>query len=180
MAYNNPKTLSLIATGTANNSATYLEFTSKITTSFTTYYVEIRNLLPATDNVTMDLTFSTNNGSSYLATNYGYAYHNTTSQPASTSTGSNSAASAIFCSALSNGASTGFSADMYLYNVDTTTPMHFKGMGSHYNTSSYLNHVAFAGFNSGTTAVTAIKFTLSSGNMVSGTIRLYGVKEDGI
>ena len=177
MAYNDPKTLSLIATGTGNNSATFLEFTSKITTNFKTYYVEIRNLLPATNNVTLALTYSTNNGSSYLSTNYEYVYHNVTSVPANATTGSNSAASSIICDALSNAASAGFSGDMYLYNVDTTTPMHYKGQGSHYNQASKYNSVVFAGFNTGTTAVTAIKFALSSGNIVSGTIRLYGVSE---
>lgn len=177
MADSFPKTLSLIATGTANNTATFLEFTSKITTAFTTYYVEIRNLLPATNNVTLALTYSTNNGSTYLSTNYDYVYHNVTSVPANASTGATTAASCIICDGLSNAASAGLSADMYLYAVDVAAPMHYKGQGSHYNQASKFNGIQFAGWNTGTTAITAIKFALSSGNIVSGTIRLYGVPE---
>ena len=177
MAYNFPRTLSLISTKTGDNSATFLEFTSAITTNFSTYYVEIRNLLPATNNVTLALTYSTNNGSTYLSTNYAYVCHNVTSAPASSDIGGESAASCIICDALSNAASAGLSADIYLYGVDGALPMLYKGQGSHYNQASNYNGIQFTGQNFGTTAVTAIKWTLSSGNIVSGTIKLFGVTE---
>jgi hypothetical protein len=46
---------------------------------------------------------------------------------------------------------------------------------SNYNSDNVALNADVGGMNTGTTAVTAIKFAMSSGNITSGTINLYAV-----
>ncbi len=178
MAYNQPRTLVFLATGTANNTATFLQFTSLITSSFTTYYVSIRDLIPATDNVNLALTFSADNGSTYLATNYGYSHWDQTSGAAGSGINSASATSILLAAQLSNVSSRGFCADFQLVNMNTgSISPNLWGWGCHYNRSAVFISSMLSGYNSGTTAITAIKLESSSGNLTSGSITLYGVVE---
>jgi len=178
MAYNFPDNLSLIATKTASASAS-LEFTSVIGTNWNTYYVSIRNLIPATDAVSLNVTFSTDNGSTYLATNYLYAYLNQLTSGTLTAEGSNSTTAAQIAKNVSNGSSNGLCADIYFYNIKSASvPCYFKGRLTHYQTDGTGNYnIPCSGSNTSTTGVNALKFAFSSGNITSGTIYLYGVNE---
>jgi len=175
MAYNYPRTLVLLATLPASSSST-ISFTSDITSSFSIYYVSLRNI-PATNNVSLNLLFSTDNGGTYLASNYLYTHNEIISASTLTSTGNTSTTASILTIALNNSASSGFSGDMYLYNMNQTIPAYYKGMGCCLDTSSHYHITRFSGGNSGTTAVNAIQFLMSSGAITSGTFILYGVVE---
>lgn len=130
-----------------------------------------------TNNVTMSVTFSTNNGSTYLSTNYEYVnYVNTTGT--SSTPNSTSAASLQLAAALSNAAKSGLNMDLYFFNLNSGTYSAIcNGQGCHFNQASAYAITMVCGANSGTTAVNALKFAPSSGNFASGTIRLYGVVE---
>src|SRR5271167_244750 len=168
MAYNYPRNLVFLASLPASNSAT-ISFTSDITTNFSTYYVSMRNIIPASNNVTLNLLFSTNNGSGYLATNYLYTHNEIISPGTLTSTGNTSTTASILSIALNNSSSSGLSGDMYIYNMDVALAAYYKGMACYFDTNSLFHATRFSGGNSGTTAVNAIQFLMSSGNITSGT-----------
>lgn len=175
MAYNVPVILKLLNTQTASSSGS-LAFTSTISSTYSSYYIAIRNLLPATNATSLYLTFSTDNGSSYLSTNYRYMYENITSN-ANAITGSGSAAQGIITATLSSTSSRTLNGDFYLINADVAKCPDFRGICCHYDSAGFFNLVQCETSNSGTTAVNAIKFAMASGNIASGTITMYGVAE---
>lgn len=177
MAYNFPDDLTIISTLTASSSAS-LAFTSKITSNWSTYYVSIRNLLPATNGTDLILTFSNDNGSTYLSANYKYTYLNDPSTGTIAAVGSTSAASCTLLTLASTAASAGISGDFYLYNMKSASiPPYYKGQLVHFNNASACSNVQFGGMNTDTTGINAIKFIFSSGSIASGTISLFGVNE---
>lgn len=175
MAYNNKRSLIALSTQTASSSSS-LAFTSLISSTYSTYYIAIRNLLPATDATSLYITFSTDNGSSYLSTNYRYMYENITSN-ANAISGSGSAAQGIITGTISSTSSRSLSGDFYFLNANVAKCPDFRGICCHYDSAGFFNLVQCETSNSGTTAVNAIKFAMSSGNIASGTITLYAVPE---
>ena len=177
MAYNFPDNLIYLGIQTASSSAD-LSFTSLITSNWTTYYVLIRNLLPATDGTTLNMTFSNDNGSSYLSANYKYTRFQYPSTGTTAAVGSTSAANCELLTLASNGASAGISGGMYFYNLTSASvPPYYHGQLVHYNNASASVNVQVGGMNTDTTGINALKWAFSSGNIASGTITLYGVQE---
>ena len=77
-----------------------------------------------------------------------------------------------------NGSDESSSGELFLFNPSSTTFVkHFIARGNvyHYNNRSQDNFVA--GYFNTTSAIDAIKFQQSSGNIDSGTIKLYGIKD---
>src|SRR5258708_1559470 len=120
MAYNYPNTLVLLQTQTASSSAD-LHFTSLITTGFSKYYVSIRDLIPATNNVILNLTVSTDNGSTYLSTNYAYSHWDQTSAAGGSGINSASDTTIQLSGGLSSTTSRGLCADFQMVNIDVGT-----------------------------------------------------------
>lgn len=179
MAFAFPYRLCKISTQTASASAS-LSFTSGISANFTTYYVKVRNLKPVTNNVQLLLTFSTNGGSSYLATNYKYAVSFVNSSASAGNTSSDSATSIIICDSIGNTSTRPLNADIVLYNLnDATFCAKTANHACFYNNAATSMVQEGGGMNTGTSAVNAIKFAMSSGNITSGTITLYGVQDGG-
>ena len=178
MAYKTPDNLTLIATRTASTSAS-LEFTSVLSTNWSTYYVSIRNLVPASNTVDLNITFSNDNGSTYLSTNYKYAYLNQMTSGTLVALGSNSSSACQIATNISNASATSLDADIYFYNLNTTTyPSYYKGRLTHYQTDGSGNYNSpVGGMNTDLTGIDAMKFAYSTGNITSGTIYLYGVNE---
>ncbi len=176
MSYNFPENINLISTQTASSSSA-LSFTSVISSSYNVYFVSIRNLIPATDNVSLALTFSTDNGSTYLSANYFYTMYNEV-LAGETASGSNSTSSCTIADKLSNNSARGLNADFYMYNLaNGSVAPYYVGLGIHYNKDAEGDYLTLGGSNSGTTAINAIKFAMSSGNITSGSIYLYGLNE---
>lgn len=179
MAYNIPQNLVKLASTTASSSAS-VSFTSQITSSFSTYVVKIRAAVPATNATQLLMTFSTNNGSSYLSSNYKYGY-STAGWLDANWNGNDSASSIILhVSNQSNSSSSFLNVNMFLYNLNSGTYSPTCNLQSVCMPSSATTDVQFltnGGMNTTTTAVNAIKFAYSSGNIASGTFILYGVKE---
>jgi len=176
MAYNYPRTLVFLETKTASASAS-LEFTSKISSNFSTYYLSFRDILPSSGSKNLTMTFSTDNGSTYLATNYRYLIGYVRDDGVSNKSSSGAATSCRIGDTLSNTSTKGVSGEMYLYNLNSGTySASYKGYFIH-NKSTVLESSQVCGDNTGTTAVTAIKFEILTANITSGTITLYGVVE---
>ena len=70
-------------------------------------------------------------------------------------------------------------AEMYLFNPSSTTFVkHFITRSVYYDENGAGVRNAFgAGYRNTTSAVNAVKFQMDSGNMDSGTIKLYGIKD---
>ncbi len=180
MAYNFPITDSKISTQTASNSAS-LSFTSGITSNFTMYLVKVRKLVPATTNTSLLLTFSVDGGANYLSANYLWGNLTYTTGTRRTYNRSASDSSINLTSTISSTSTRDLNADIVLYDLSSSTYCAKCTCSSVcYNNGSNCQGVVGGGMNSGTTAVNAIKFAMSSGNITSGTITLYGINNGGL
>ena len=67
---------------------------------------------------------------------------------------------------------------MYLFNPSSTTFMkHFIARGNTVQEASITRADHVAGYCNTTTAIDAVQFKFSSGNIDAGTIKLYGIKD---
>jgi len=166
-----------LTTQEASSSAS-IEFTSLINSTYNTYLFECTNVVPATDDVSLDMQFSTNGGSSYKTDafyNYGYA-HTFGGGGAFQGTGTDTK---INVSVAIGSASTEFTnSSVLLYNpAETDIHKAVSFVSAHnaadgnvvcdYGAGNYTNSIA---------AVDAVKFFMSSGNIASGTFTMYGKK----
>lgn len=179
MAYFLPYKTALLATSTASSSAS-IDFTSKINSNYSTYLVRLRNVIPATNAVNLLLTFSTDNGSTFLSTNYKFgrleAYAN-----AENFVGGNAQASIILAANIRS-TSQIINADIILFDLNSSTiSPRVYGITSFWRSDVANFGTNFGGgMNTTTTPVNAIRFAFSAGNITSGTFTLYGVNETGM
>ena len=175
--------LVLISTQTASSSST-INFTSGIDSTYKEYVFIIINCHPASDEVDFSFQGSTNTGSSYgvTMTSTGFsAYHNE----------AGSAQGVGYEGQLDQAQGTGFhqlsydtsndndhciNAELFLFDPSNTTFVkHFmlRSSNNHYN--NYELDSYGAGYFNTTSAIDAIQFKFSSGNIDAGTIKMYGV-----
>ena len=72
------------------------------------------------------------------------------------------------------------SGELYLFNPSSTTFVkHYLSVFTHYYTSAAPGNIVnyVGGYGNTTSAVNAIQFTSNTGNIDSGTIKLYGIKD---
>lgn len=179
MAYFIPYKTALITTTSASASGS-IAFTSGINANYSTYLVRIRNALPASNAVNLLLTFSTDGGSTYLSTNYKYARLESDSN-GENFVGGNAQASVILATNMRS-TSQSINADIMLFDLNSSTiSPRIYGITSYWRSDAGSFGTNFGGgMNTTTTAVNAIKFAFSAGNITSGTFTLYGVNETGI
>ena len=175
MAYNFPRTMVLLASTPASASAS-IAFTSVITSNFTTYKVEIRGLVPATNNTSLLLTFSVDNGANYLASNYKYIVTFSTTGRGIVAS-SQSAANIILVTVVSNSSSRSLDLDIMFYNVNVANRISCFSQCVHQGADNASALIYTTGSNTGTTAINAMQFAMNSGNITSGTFNLYGISE---
>ena len=174
----------LLSTQTASNSAS-ISFTSGIDSTYKEYVFVFVNIHPATDDVHLQFQCSSDGGSSYgmtKTTTYFYAYNEEaggassgvsyqTSRDLAQSTSAQQIASLI-----GNDADASASGEFHLFNPASTTYVkNFYGTSNSYETSTpYTINNFVGGYVNSTSAINAIQFTMSSGNMDAGTIKMYG------
>lgn len=173
-------TVVLLGTQTASGSAT-LNFTGLISATYDEYFFTIQNIVPATDGADLWLRTSTNNGSSFDsgASDYAYAGSRAISgSTANTVVQSNSAAQIVIADGVGNATGENTNGKVTIYNPLNTTV--YKGIK--YETATYsaapdARTLEGAGFRLATADIDAIMFLMSSGNITSGVIRMYGVRK---
>jgi hypothetical protein len=173
--------LVLLEQHTASSSAT-LDFTTAITSTYDEYRIEMIGIVPATNGAVLSLRCSTDGGSTYdTSAIYDYAEIHTAWGSTLTSIGASSQTSIpIFSdgagSALLNTATPALVGSMNLFQPGSTTNYRYfitNGNGIYTNGGRYaFTHNAVY---RSTTAVNAFRFSMSSGNIASGTIRVYGL-----
>ena len=176
--------LNLISTQTASGSAT-ISFTSGIDDTYDSYVFKFINCHPVTDGVFFHVNFrdgdtaydavktttwfralhSEDNSIANLT--YDAAYDLAQSTSAQRLTGS-----------LGNGNDESISGELTLYNPSSTTFVkHFIYRGAAYFNNNGAFDIFSAGYCNTTTAIDGVQFTMSSGNIDSGKIKLYGIKD---
>jgi len=179
-------TLILLSTQTASNSAS-ISFTTGLNSTYDAYEFKFIDIRPRTDNVDFTFNMSTDGGSNYNVTKTTttfYAYHDEadTSTVLAYDTNTDLAQSTDFQilanDSGSNDADENLGGSMELFNPSSTT--YVKHFISRLNYNHQANGLCFthfiAGYGNTTSAVNAVRFQMSSGNM-DGIIKLYGVKK---
>ena len=175
--------LNLISTSTASSSST-IDITSGIDSTYKEYFIKFINIHPATDNVNFTFNMSVDGGSNYnvtKTTTFFTALHNEADSEAfiTYASGEDLAQSTAF-QQLSpnsgNGADENISGTLTLFNPSSTTFV--KHFITNFNSGTYhdFNRNEFvAGYGNTTSSIDAVQFKFSSGNIDSGTIKMYGV-----
>ena len=179
-------TLTLLSTQTASSSAT-ISFTTGLDSTYDEYVFKFINIHPA--NVAQ-LTFnlSTDGGSNYNVTKTTTAFnphHNEDGTDGALDYRTawdlaQSTSFQIMAQELGNGNDESASGILTLFNPSSTTYVkHFLGITEYYqnfgNTGAF--QVYYAGYGNTTSAVNAVRFQMSSGNIDDGIFKLYGVKK---
>lgn len=168
----------LVSTQTASASAT-INFTS-LSSSCIQYKYVLSQVRPATDNVNLWIRTSSDGGSSYDAgaTHYEYGGWENAATTSLTAYGSTGASAIILGNVgIGNGGSGSetFSGEVVLINPADTTSF-VKAIQANYSylgVSSDSHYGAISGMRSSNSAVNAIRFMMSSGNIASGSIAEY-------
>jgi hypothetical protein len=171
----------LLATGVASSSAS-LEFT--IPATYKQIVFGFYNIAPATDNVEFNFQVSTDGGSSYgmtMTTTYFYAFHNEANTDASLAYNSamdlsQSTSYQPIGGNLGSDADQSLAGELHLFNPSSTTYVkHWYLKISNYRKDDMEFNGFAAGYVNSTSDVDAINFKMASGNIASGTIKMWGV-----
>jgi hypothetical protein len=162
-----------LSTVTASNSAT-VDIETTFDGTYDEYVLKIDSLVP--DTATASIQCRLKVGGAYdTGSNYGHS--STSTSAATTITNSSSASSiAISPATISNSLPSNFTFNIHnpaSITLDKTIDWH--GV-LHLNSARSVTIVDGAGVNSSTSAMTGIRFYMSSGNITAGKFRLYGIK----
>lgn len=167
--------LVLLEEHTASSSAS-LDFTTWYSSSYDEYMIECLGLVPATNDVTAQFRFSTNGGSSYdSGTNYAGTRFVTTTAGGTSAAGGTAETSVIVTPNVTNTSTAGLHGTFRLYDPANTAL--YKTVFGHTHDLDFGGSYSFWQVSSiykVTTAVNAFQFLFSSGNITSGTMRVYG------
>lgn len=178
-------TLVLLSTQTASNSAT-ISFTTGLDSTYDAYEFHFINVSSATNNINLVFNGSTDGGSNYnvtKTTTVFVAYHNEAGTSAVLEYGGSedlaqSTAFQNISTNLKNDSDIGTSGTLSLFNPASTTYVkHFIARTNGMNQNTYSMDYNTAGYFNTTSAVNAIRFQMSSGNIADGIFKLYGVKK---
>jgi hypothetical protein len=170
----------LIEEKIASSSAS-IEFTRGLDGSFPKYEIELFGVVPATTDSVLHLRTSSNGGSSYDAGASNYVSTNFVSSFTNTSL-SGGALTVIEITnstvgrRIENGSAQGLSGTIQVEGLANTTRVkRFVFNMAYRNTGGGIERVTGSGNREATSIVNAILFFFGSGNIASGTFRLYGV-----
>ena len=175
--------LVLLETKTASSDGT-LSFTSGIDSTYKEYIFKYVNVHPASNNVDFQFNMSADSGSNYNVTKTTttfQAYLNEGDSANGLAYGSSRdlAQSTDFQGiviGVGNGNDEAASGYLHIFEPSSTTFVkHFISGSNNYRADDESQQHYTAGYGNTTSAVDAIQFKMSSGNIDAGTIKLYGV-----
>ena len=173
--------LVLLNTTTASNTA---NVTYTLTNTYKEFIIKCISINPVTDDVSLQFQLS-NDGTNYnktITSTFWVAYNTETGSPTGlTYDGLHDQAQGTafqtFFKEVGNDADQACSAELHLFNPSSTTfakNFYVRATGTLYH--QYIQDQYTAGYINDTAAMTSIRFQLSSGNINSGKIKMYGVK----
>jgi len=174
--------LNLISTQTASGSST-LDFTSGIDSTYKEYIFKFINIHPSVNDALFQFNLSTDgtNFNVTKTTTFFMAYHNEED---------NTAALAYFATRdlaqstddqrimweMQNDNDDAGVGTMHLFEPSSTTFVkHFIVTTQYKSNPNYSNNLFVAGYGNTTSAITGVRFKLTSGNIDTGVIKMYGV-----
>ena len=175
----------LISEQTASGSAS-ISFTSGIDSTYPIYKFELINIHPSADAINTHMSASTDGGSSYgvtATTTQFQALHwendsSTALQYSSAGDLAQSTNPVDIGRSLGSGNDECGVATIFIFNPSSTTFVkHFISTNNEYHSSDLTLQNFTAGYFNTTSAIDGIQFSMSSGNIDSGTIKLYGIKD---
>ena len=173
----------LILTQTASASAT-IDFTSGLDSTYDEYVFKFINIHPATDGTFLLFNMSIDSGSNYNVTKTSssfYTYHAEDNAGAALTYWGDADLSQgtgfqYLSSGIDNDSDANGSGYLHLFNPSSTTFVkHFMSRVVTLGATKYAYEAHIAGYGNTTSAVDAIQFKMSSGNIDAGTISLYGI-----
>jgi len=179
------KTMVLLSTQTASSSAT-ISFTSDIDATHPAYMFKFIDIHPATDNANFGFQVDTGTNTNFnqtITSSYFAAYQ--------TENGATSALQYVtaqdqhqgtafqtLVDSVGNGDDESCSGTLHIFQPSSGIFVkHFIARSHGYNGSDYSTDLFCAGYINTATAITRVQFKFSSGNMDSGVIKLYGIKD---
>ena len=176
--------LVLISTFTSDGSDATASFTSGIDSTYKEYMFIFNNLHPEDNNASFQFQCSTDGGSNYNTTvtsTYFQAFHfeNDSATGLEYAAAKDLAQSTSFqnlATGIGNGNDECVSGILKLYNPSSTTFVkHFVSINNSYDASDITINQIPAGYFNTTSAINAVQFKMSSGEIQGGTIDLFGV-----
>ena len=180
----NAKSMILLATETASSSST-INFTSGIDSTYKEYIFKCYDIHPSGDATDLQINFR-DGSTAYDATKTTTvfrAYHNEagddttlsyqTSWDLAQGTGVQ-----LISHGIDNDNDSCAVATLHLFDPSSTTFVkHFLTVVSNSHNSDYEKNTYTGGYYNTTSDIDAVQFTMSSGNIDAGTIKLYGIKD---
>ena len=175
--------LVLLETQTASSSST-ISFTSNIDSTYKEYVFKFIDIHPATNGAFFQFNMSADSGSNYnvtKTTSSFYAYHTESGSASALTydTGQDLAQGTGFQNllyAISNDNDSTGSGELRIFDPSSTTFVkHFIATSNTAANSPYSINFYYGGYGNTTSAVDAIQFKMNTGNIDSGTIKMYGV-----
>ena len=177
-------------TASSSSSISFVDGSSDVVldSTYPIYVFKFINIHPATDGAEFTINFSTDSGSNYnvAKTTTFFVAYNAESESSSGLTyidsldiAQGTGVANIFYN-VGNENDESASGTLHLFNPSSTTFVkHFMSTFNVYNNSGSNGNsvqVDVAGYGNTTSAIDGVQFAMSSGNIDSGTIKLYGIK----
>ena len=182
--------LTLIKSQTASSSATisFVDGTSDVVLddTYPIYVFKFINCHPQTDDVYFTFNMSVDSGSNYNVTKTTTFFRSQHSEDDANAqvvyrTAQDLAQSTNFqmlVQSLGGGADESVNGELWLFNPSSTTfTKQFISITNEYQAGNKTNQSFIGGYGNTTSAVDAVQFKMSSGNIDAGTLKLYGIKD---
>ena len=178
--------MNLITTNTITSGVSSSSFTSNIDSTYDTYIFKFINIHPATDGAIFQFNLSTDSGSNYNVTKT-TTYFRATHDEADSATQfvyetsydlAQSTSYQRIGNEVGNGNDESVSGELKLFSpCSTTFVKHFIATSNVYFFTNRSINEYVAGYGNTTSAIDAIDFKFSSGNIDSGVIKMYGLSK---
>jgi hypothetical protein len=175
-------------TASSDASISFVDGSSDVVldSTYPIYKFEFISIHPATDNSDSQFNMSSDSGSNYNVTKTSTvfeAYQNEADTQGAVGYGSSydlaqSTSNQSLMNAVGNDNDQGSNGSLLIFNPSSTTFVkHYIYKGNHITGGNSSVNWFVAGYGNTTSAIDGIKFQMSSGNIDSGTIKLYGIKD---
>lgn len=155
-----------------------VDITSIISSTYDTYDIEITHIIPVMDGAAFQILTSSNNGSTWDASSGDYIYATGNAPSSGSGMNNDGSSSAAFMQPINNtGNATGefISGNLQLLGANSTTKYKTISWDLLFCTSSGVFYRGVGGgMRKSNSAVNAIQLKFGSGNISSGTVRVYG------
>jgi len=175
--------MTLLQTQTASSSAS-VSFTSNIDSTYTIYVFKIINMNPATDNHIFEFQANSSGGSGFneSVTTTSFRQYNTESGSGSYNYNvnddlANGTDYIHLANGVGNGSDESLCGELFLFNPSSTNRQkNFIARFVYYEAGDGIMEYFTSGQFLTTTAIDEISFKMASGNIDSGTFKMYGIK----